>query len=369
MRMALEQALRAKANGEVPVGAVVVKEGQIVGVGANSPITSHDPSAHAEMIALRAAAQTLGNYRLDGCELFVTLEPCPMCAGAILHSRIRRVVFGAMDSKTGAAGSVVNLFANAQLNHHTNVEGGVLSSDCAEMLSSFFGERRQEKARLAEPLQDNALRTPSDAFATLEPISGSSMYFCDAESTAGWRLHYQESGSSDSVATVICLHDVPGWGYDFKELIPALSAVGFRVLVPDLIGFGRSDKPKKQSAHTTEMHIAALLGLLRHVHKSPTLVFLTRGASVHLAQLLRAGGSNTTGAIWQLLSTTSSGAWNETPFPDKGYKAGVLAAPRLVQEFREIASNMMPSLRAQVDQVDGSPEQVANRLWSTAVQR
>jgi len=126
MAQALGLAREAQAAGEVPVGAVVVKDGIVVGRGYNRPISSHDPSAHAEMIALRDAAERLGNYRLTGCDLFVTLEPCVMCAGAILHARIERVVFGARDPKTGACGSVIDLFGETRLNHHTRVVGDVL---------------------------------------------------------------------------------------------------------------------------------------------------------------------------------------------------------------------------------------------------
>ena len=139
---ALTLAMSAGQAGEVPVGAVVVGGGQIIGRGYNAPISSHDPSAHAEIQALRAAALALRNYRLTGCTLYVTLEPCAMCAGAIQHARIARVVFGAADPKTGACGSVVNLFAEPMLNHHTRIEGGMLAQQCGEMLTNFFRERR-----------------------------------------------------------------------------------------------------------------------------------------------------------------------------------------------------------------------------------
>ncbi len=145
MRLALELARSAQAVGEVPVGAVVVKDGEIVGRGYNAPISRHDPSAHAEMLALRDAAQHLGNYRLADCELFVTLEPCLMCAGAIMHARIARVVYGASDPKTGACGSVLDAFAEQRLNHHTDVVGGVLAEQCATMLSNFFAMRRAQQ--------------------------------------------------------------------------------------------------------------------------------------------------------------------------------------------------------------------------------
>lgn len=144
MHEALALAMEAGALGEVPVGAVVVKDGQIVGRGFNRPISSHDPCAHAEIIALREAAQRIGNYRLVDCELYVTLEPCPMCVGAIFHARVRRLVFGARDPKTGACGSVVDLFAQPRLNHHAQVEGGVLAEESAALLSSFFAARRSQ---------------------------------------------------------------------------------------------------------------------------------------------------------------------------------------------------------------------------------
>jgi len=186
MRAALNLALQARAAGEVPVGAVVVLDGEIIGRGFNAPISRHDPSAHAEMMALRDAAQHLGNYRLAGCELFVTIEPCLMCAGAIMHARIARLVYGASDPKTGACGSVVDAFGEfnpsrtpnpspalpnppaplsggepgegvgappltrggregLRLSHHTEVVGGVLADECGAMLSDFFAMRRAEQ--------------------------------------------------------------------------------------------------------------------------------------------------------------------------------------------------------------------------------
>lgn len=143
MREALELARQAAAAGEVPVGAVVVRDGAVIGRGYNQPVSSSDPSAHAEIVALRDAAARGGNYRLTGCELFVTLEPCAMCAGAIMHARISRVIYGAADPKTGACGSVVDLFADTRLNHHTMVVGGMLDAECGASLRAFFLERRQ----------------------------------------------------------------------------------------------------------------------------------------------------------------------------------------------------------------------------------
>lgn len=150
MRMALELARQGWEAGEVPVGALVVCGGEVVGRGFNQPISSHDPTAHAEVVALREAAGRLGNYRLVNCTLYVTMEPCVMCAGAILHARLKRVVYGAREYKTGAHGSIVDVFAEPRLNFHCEVMGGVLADACAAMISGFFESRRQQKREATE---------------------------------------------------------------------------------------------------------------------------------------------------------------------------------------------------------------------------
>ena len=142
MQEALDQAKLAAMAGEVPVGAVLVRDGKIISRGFNQPISNSDPSAHAEMMALRAAAHIESNYRLPGTTLYVTLEPCIMCAGAMLHARVERVVFGATDPKTGAAGSVLNVFSEKQINHQTQVEGGIMDDECGQILRDFFKGRR-----------------------------------------------------------------------------------------------------------------------------------------------------------------------------------------------------------------------------------
>jgi tRNA(adenine34) deaminase len=155
MRLALDQAHNAWALAEVPVGAVVVKDGRVIATGFNQPIGNSDPTAHAEIQAMRAAADLLGNYRLSHCEVYVTLEPCAMCAGAMQHARIKRLVFGASDPKTGACGSVVDLFAEPKLNHHTQVRGGVLGAESGRLLSQFFAERRELKRTGSLPADED----------------------------------------------------------------------------------------------------------------------------------------------------------------------------------------------------------------------
>jgi tRNA(adenine34) deaminase len=175
MRLALDQAHNAWLVGEVPVGAVILRGGQVIATGYNRPITTHDPTAHAELVALRHAALLLENYRLPECELFVTLEPCAMCAMALMHARFGRVVFGAFDPKTGAAGSVVDLFASAQLNHHTQVQGGLLADACGQVLKAFFAERRSQQKRLRSGAAEDPARSgvpeaeaPADTIPTGE---------------------------------------------------------------------------------------------------------------------------------------------------------------------------------------------------------
>ena len=366
MRLALAQAALAAQSGEVPVGAVVVKNGELIAVGHNAPIGQHDPTAHAEIAALRAAAKALGNYRLDGCELFVTLEPCAMCAGAMLHARLKRVVFGATEPRTGAAGSVLNLFTPSDLNHQTEVLGGVLASECAAVLHDFFKPKRVT----ANPVRDDALRTPEDCFTHLPDYPWQPNYLSDLPALDGLRMHYLDEGSLDAPTTYLCLHGNPAWSYLYRKMIPVFAGAGQRVIAPDLIGFGKSDKPKKDSAHTFTFHRQVLLefidrlnlrnivlvvqdwggilgltlpmaaperfsGLLvmntmlatGDVPLSPGFVawrgWCEKNPEFDVGRLLARGNPQMTEEEWQ--------AYN-APFPDRGHRAALRAFPQRVPE-------------------------------------
>ncbi|WP_395684927.1 tRNA adenosine(34) deaminase TadA [Caenimonas koreensis] len=389
MRLALEQAGRALAAGEVPVGAVVVKDGAVIASGHNAPVGTHDPSAHAEIAALRQAAALLGNYRLDGCTLYVTLEPCSMCAGAMLHARLDRVVYGAADPKTGAAGSVVDLFANAQLNHQTKVTGGVLDSECAGMLGGFFKQRREQDRAVAQPLRDDALRTPQKRFENLPGYPWKPHYVSDLPSLAGLRLHYLDEGRADAKRTWLCLHGNPAWSYLYRKMIPVFLEAGDRVVAPDMIGFGKSDKPKKDVAHSFSWHRQVLLEFVERLDlRNVILVVQDWGGILGLTLPMEAPGRydgllvmNTTLATgdaalspgflaWRAMcaknpefdvarlfargnpqmSEAECAAYN-APFPDRGHRAALRMFPPMVPEH--------------ADSDGAAISQVAREFWST----
>lgn len=322
MQLAMAEAQRAGEAGEVPVGAVLVKDGVLIASGRNAPVAQHDPSAHAEIAALRAGAAALGNYRLDGCELFVTLEPCAMCAGAMLHARLGRVVFGAADLKTGAAGSVLDLFGTPQLNHQTKVQGGVLAPECAALLQDFFQQRRSVARERAEPLRDDALRTPAARFDGLANDGFASHHVHDLPSLNGWRLHYRDEGAAE-LPTLVCLHGPGEWSYFFRHLV---GAPGWRTLAPDLIGFGRSDKPKREAVHRLEWHRDVLVEWLGRVAPGAPLVLAHSAAASVLAAHLVAALPARFAAV--LVAPDGGGhmadAWR-APFPDRGYEAALRA--------------------------------------------
>lgn len=370
MGQALALARQAADAGEVPVGAVLVHQGVVIATGHNAPIGSHDPTAHAEIRALRDAASRLGNYRLEDCELYVTLEPCPMCAGALLHARLKRVVFGAPDPKTGAAGSVLDLFANTQLNHQTQVQGGVLATECGALLQAFFQRKRQDHRRASQPVREDALRTPEERFADLPGYPWAPHYLSDLPALAGLRLHYLDEGPRDAPLTWLCLHGNPSWSYLYRKMLPVFLAAGHRVVAPDLIGFGRSDKPKKESAHSFSWHRQVLLEFVEQLDlKNIVLVVQDWGGLLGLTlpmaapqrydgllvmNTLLATGDQALSAgflAWRemcakkpdydvgrllargypQLSDAECAAYN-APFPDRGHRAALRAFPPMVPE-------------------------------------
>ena len=327
MQQALAEARAAAAAGEVPVGAVVVKDGVVIAAGRNAPVALHDPSAHAEVSALRAAAAALGNYRLDGCTLYVTLEPCAMCAGAMLHARLARVVFGAPDPGTGAAGSVLDLFALPQLNHQTQVQGRVLAEPCGALLQDFFRQRRSAARDAAEPLRDDALRTPDARFADLPDWPWPPRYLHDLPALGGLRIHYLDEGPRDAATCCVCLHAPGQWGYVYRHLARGLLARGtVRVLAPDLIGFGRSDKPKRESAHALAWHGEVLLQWLERLALRRVVLVLSPEALDLGTQLADAAPEHFAGLLvtQPVPNAEAEAAWR-APFPDRGYEAGLRA--------------------------------------------
>ncbi len=313
MQLALDQARLAAAAGEVPVGAVVIRDGVVIATGRNAPIDGHDPTAHAEITALRAAAQALGNYRLDGCTLVVTLEPCTMCSGAMLHARLQRVVFGALDAKTGAAGSVLNVFAHPQINHQTLVQGGVRAEECAALLQTFFQQRRADQRQTHQPLREDALRTPATRFT---PSPWPSQYIADLPALAGLRMHYLDAGPPDAAVTLVCLHSANGWSADYHPMLPDWVAAGHRVLVPDLVGFGRSDKPKKEAVHTRDWHRQILLEWMAQLNLQAVRLVVQGG------DLLGLAASERVAQVQVLAANIEADA---RPYPDQGHRAALRA--------------------------------------------
>lgn len=322
MHLALEQARQAAREGEVPVGAVVVKDGRVMAVGRNQPILCNDPTAHAEIVALRAAAQALGNYRLEGCTLYVTLEPCAMCAGAILQARVQHVVYGATEPKTGAAGSIINLFVQPQLNHHTTISSGVLAVESNGLLAAFFSERRRLRQASAQPLREDALRTPSDCFTPVDAVFPESKYLRVGHSGPQWRLHYAEAGPRDAATSVLLVHDVPGWGHRWKTLLPVLAAAGFRVLAPDLLGFGRSDKPKKKQSHSQQLHFQCLDAMVNLVRSGSRVVVMGQGLGLQFASRWALESETPIDEVVAIASSPDV-ALDNYPHPNGGFTAGI----------------------------------------------
>ena len=350
MRLALAEARAAAQAGEVPVGAVVVRAGQLLATGRNAPVHSHDPTAHAEIAALRAAAQALGNYRLEDCTLYATLEPCAMCSGALLHARLARVVFGASEPRTGAAGSVIDLFAEPRLNHHTAVQGGVLAGECAALLGAFFARRRQQQrtaALAAHPLRQDALRTPDARFADLPGYPWAPHYLSDLPALAGLRLHWIDEGPQDAPITWLCLHGSPGWSYLYRHFLPVLTAAGHRVVAPDLVGFGKSDKPKKEALHTLDWHRQVLHELVARLDLRRVVLVVQGGAGAVGMALPALAPERFVGLLaLDCPPTDAAGcAACDAPFPDRGYRAALRAFPALVASAQHAKSPAEDALR------------------------
>ena len=321
MQLALRQAHAAAEAGEVPVGAVVVRAGQVIATGHNAPLSSHDPTAHAEVNAMRAAAQALGNYRLDDCTLYVTLEPCAMCSGAALHARFKRVVFGATEPKTGAAGSVLNLFALEQINHQTQVTRGVLAHDCAQVLQSFFEQRRVQQQLSKVPLRDDALRTPDGAFVGLDVPHAMSHFTADLPALEGLRLHWFDNRQEAQVAPHVYLHGLDGWSAQYIAQLQSSAPV----IALDLPGFGLSDKPKKVAPHRIAWHAQVLHEFLASVQPAPVALHAPHVMAPLLEKLAL--------PIHWVDTPLLPAALREAPYPDRGHMAGpralstLLAAP------------------------------------------
>jgi tRNA(adenine34) deaminase len=378
MQEAISLAKEAGQAGEVPVGAVVVRDGILIGRGRNGPVGTSDPTAHAEIMALRDAAKTTGNYRLENCTLYVTLEPCTMCSGAILNSRISRLVFGTSEPRTGAAGSVLDVFANQDINHQTEVAGGVLADECRQLLQQFFKPKRINM----NPLRDDALRPPDDWFVDVPDYPWAAHYVSDLPSLNGLRLHYLDEGlreipnevqdaSNRHQLTYLCLHGNPAWSYLYRKMIPTFTAHGHRVVAPDLIGFGKSDKLKKANQHSFEFHRQVLLDFIEHLDlKRIVLVVQDWGGILGLtlpmdmphrfAGLLVMNTALATGTqplskgflSWREwcqanpdfdvaklfargnkhMSEAETQAYN-SPFKDRGHRAALHAFPPMVPEF------------------------------------
>ena len=245
-----------------------------------------------------------------------------MCAGAILEARVQHVVYGATEPRSGAAGSVVNLFSQSALNHHTSVTSGVLAEDSADLLTRFFSSRRRMRQALAEPLREDALRTPAECFTTVDALFPESAYLRLAGEGAQWRLHFADAGPQNAAITVLLVHDVPGWGHQWKGLIPVLTDVGFRVLAPAVIGFGRVDQPKKKQGHSAGLHFQSLDAIASLVQSDSRIVVIGQGTGLQLADCW---ALQSVAAVAEVLGVDPSPdlELDVCPHPNRGFMAGL----------------------------------------------
>jgi len=305
MQLALAQAQEAAKHGEVPVGAAVYHRGVLIAKAHNAPIALCDPTAHAEVLALREAAKVLGNYRLQECSLYVTLEPCAMCAGAIFNARVREVIYAAKDLKSGAAGSVLDLFADPRVNHHTQIRGGILQEQSVSLLQEFFKSQRsasrQEAAASNTFLREDAIRKPASDLRGLGCAHAQSHFYA-LKSIQGMRLHYRQALSKDVPLgqTYLCLHGANTSASFFEPflsamlappsssstLTPSLQGVS-RLLVPDFLGHGASDRFKKPQAYTFKLAMNCLLEWVEALDLK-ALTVITHDASLLWGLMLKA---------------------------------------------------------------------------------
>ena len=333
MSLALGAAQAAAAEGEVPVGAVLVHRpspgaaATLLACTHNCPIGLNDPTAHAELLALRAAASKLGNYRLEDCELYVTLEPCAMCAQAMLHARVRRVVYGATEPKTGAAGSVLNLFAVPKLNHHTVVQSGVQADACGALLRDFFLARRLAHKRDAAPVRDDALRTPDVRFQTVwdhYPDWRSCSHSTQEPPVLDrLRLHWLDLGQQGPKPPWLALHSPEAWWPQLAPWARDRVSTGERVLLPDLIGFGQSDKPKKPQWHSLDAHARILWGWLTAQGQEQVRLAVAPGQAQLAAELQRSAPQRVVAChrLSHDVLATLPQDWANLPYPDRGHRA------------------------------------------------
>jgi tRNA(adenine34) deaminase len=261
---------------------------------------------------MRQAAQALGNYRLDDCTLYVTLEPCAMCSGAALHARLKRVVFGATEPKTGAAGSVLNVFEHAQINHQTQVQGGVLADECAALLQDFFAQRRDEQQRHKVPLRDDALRTPDAALEGVDFVHAWSRFATEWPVLDGLRLHWLDNRTEHGEVTDIYLHGPNGWSAEYVQTMQS----GRNAVALDLPGFGLSDKPKKATVHRLDWHAQVIQTFVAQVAPQ---------GRVHAPRVM-APLLQDMDVTW-LNEPVIPAVLRDAPYPDAGHRAG----PRALQ--------------------------------------
>ncbi|MBT0570626.1 tRNA adenosine(34) deaminase TadA [Curvibacter sp. CHRR-16] len=336
MGLALRQAQLAQQRGEVPVGAVLVDEaGHVLAQAGNAVIGLHDPTAHAEVLVLRQAAQTMGNYRLENTTLYVTLEPCAMCAGALLNARVGRLVYATAEPKTGAVESVHHLLDDACNTHVLPHSSGVLAAECQALLQDFFRQRRTVQKAIATPLREDCLRTPL-VDKDLPAGWGEQFHSDVCPVMPGLRIHAVDTGPLDSPCAVFFVHEFASWSVGFASVMQALAQQGMRALTLDLPGCGLSDKPKKARVHTVDLHVHTIQALL---HKwrlaSPSLQSIALVCHPAAAGLVaRLSESGPFFVLPQGLAIPTA-AQQALPFVDKGYQAIVQAAARLQQQVTE----------------------------------